>query len=1285
MPTSKTHVLVAVGLPLAILTLVLSREPGFIAGAQSQPSQNLTIRQDDAAGTIAVYRSGTRQPILTQHAAPDARPYLHPIAAPDGRGVLTEYSPGHHPHQTGLYWGFTRVNGRDYFHNRLGDYWRRVSVSVTRGTRDRPDEDVRWQTVYDLLDAAGQPVLTETQRWSVRERQGRFILDLEWRGDARTDVVIGRYDYGGLFLRMPWRQGIAGEVVNAARQRNARAEGQRAMWIDVGMQVEGRNDLAHVAIFDHPANTGYPQQWRVDSQLGVGSARQREADFTLAKGHTEILRHQLVLYTGALNDVELTSLWSDFSGSRGVAPTSALWSIAQREGREAPRLTADEAVRAMTLANGYTVNAWAAEPVVVQPMAFTWDDRGRLWVAENLDYETRGRGFSNDGTSRIVILEDTDRDGVSDRRTVFMEGIIFPSALAVGFGGVFVGAPPNLLFVPDRNGDDKADLADIEVRLTGWGIQDRHEVMNSFHWGPDGWLYGLQGYATNSNVRKPVGKGRIFTRQDPFPANILAGEGVRINGGVWRYHPTRDLFEVVAHGFSNPWGIDHDAKGQLLITACVIPHLWHVVPGGIYQRQGGQHFNPYVYADIQTIADHRHRSAHGGARVYQSDAFPASERGRVFMANIHEHAVLSDVLERRGSSFTARHGDEVLMANNAHWIGFSLEVGPDGAVYVLDWHDPEICGNNVQHKDTGRIYRISPATSLAQTWDGRYADLGRMTDRQLADLQGSPSDWHARRARVVLQGRAAAGRLAADTQDTLRRMFREHDNPDVRLRAMWTLQITGGWTPEGLVETLRDRDEYVRAWAVQFLTEDRSPAPAALERFVRMAREDRSPVVRLYLASALQRLDPPSRWAIAGPLMRRAEDAGDHNLPTMVWLGIEPLVQADATRALDHASESGIPQLARFIARRLVDANALDPLVATIAREPRTVASLLDGMRDGLAGRSDVATPAGWPAALSRLERSNVRVAGAAAEVARRFGDAETSQRNLATLRSASESTENRRRALVALAAQRRSQLVADLPGLIDVPELRVDAIRAVAAFDNPGLAKLLISRYAGFRPVERAEALQALASRAASGRLLTSAIEAGTVPRRDVPPHIARQLRRVVGTQFTSVWGPVEADTVEDKVLAKYRVLLTDAAIAGANPARGRAVFQQTCGSCHQMYGEGGALGPDLTGSNRTNLDYLLFNVLNPNGDVPDAYRMVVITTRDGRTMSGNVTAETERQVTLRTVVQEAVVINTADIQSREVTPVSMMPTGLLDALTDREVIDLVGYLKIVSPLAAP
>ncbi|MDQ3396084.1 MAG: PmoA family protein, partial [Bacteroidota bacterium] len=716
----------------------------------------------------------------------------------------------------------------------------------------------------------------------------------------------------------------------------------------VGMEVEGRDDLAHITIFDHPDNNGYPQVWRVDNQMGVGHARSRVADWHIRQGETEVIRQQLKIYTGELNDMKATEDWGNFSGQQSMYSTAALWQIAQKEGREAKFLTPEQAVENMALKDGFQVNVWASEPMMTQPMAFCWDDRGRLWIAENRDYESRGHGFSNAGDSRILILEDTNGDGKADKKKIFMEGLAFPAAIAVGFDGVFVGAPPNLLFIPDRDGDDKADTEDIEVRLTGWGIRDRHETLNSFHWGPDGWLYGLQGFATPSRVRKPIGKGKIYKHKDPFPEDVLEGEGVDINGGVWRYHPIKEIFEVVAHGFSNPWGIDYDAKGQLLMSACVIPHLWHVIPGGVYHRQGGQHFNPYLYSDIRTITDHSHRSAHGGARVYNSDAFPEIQRGRIFMANIHEHAVLSDVLKRNGSGFTARHGDDFLMANNAQWVGFSMEIGPDGALYVLDWHDADICGQEVLNSETGRIFRISPIETGAENWNGRYSDLNKMTDQQLVDLQTNKSDWHARRARVILQNRSSKGKLQYNTHTKLYKIFKSDNQPDWRLRAMWALHITGGLNLSILKEALEDKDEYVRAWAIQLLCEDLLPSKEVIAKFTIMSLEDPSPVVRLYLASALQRIDHSLRWKIAEGLIFHDEDKNDHNIPKMIWFGLEPLVAENPTKALELASKSRIPLVTQYISRRTIDANELEIVVERIGKMPENVNDLLEGMREGM-------------------------------------------------------------------------------------------------------------------------------------------------------------------------------------------------------------------------------------------------------------------------------------------------------------------------------------------------
>lgn len=1249
--------------------------PNGTSGAdETEKPINLSIAKNANDGTISIFRADSEEPILVQHADSGFRPFIHPIVAPDGAGVLTEYSPGHHLHQTGLYWGFTRINGRDYFHNPKEDYWRRVAANVLEET----GEVVKWQTIYHLIDEAGKTVMEETQNWSMQFINGQYILDLEWKGEAKTEIVIGKYDYGGLFIRMPWKDGVEGEIITAARKKNEQAEGHAAMWANVGMKIDGRDDWGNVAVFDHPENRGYPNKWRVDGQLGLGVAYTRDADWTLAEGEIETLKHRLLIYTGEPDETEINKAWGKFSGKEGVYGTSDLWALAQAEGRNAKFLTPQEAVESMTIKKGYEVNVWAAEPMMTQPMAFCWDDRGRLWIAENKDYESRGHGFSSAGTSRILILEDTDGDGAADSQKVFMEGLAFPAAIAVGFDGLFVGAPPNLLFVPDKDGDDKADMDNVEILLTGWGIRDRHETLNSLLWGPDGWLYGLQGFATPSKIRKPNGDAKLYFHNDEFPEDLLEADGVDINGGVWRYHPVKQQFEVVAHGFSNPWGIDYDAKGQLFMTACVIPHLWHVVPGGIYHRQGGQHFNPYVYDDIKTIASHSHSSAHGGARVYQSDAFPKEEHGRIFMANIHEHSVLSDILKPRGSSFEGIHGDDFMAANNAQWVGFSMEIGPDGGIYVLDWHDADICGQEVLNSETGRIFRIMPTKTLAKDFAGRYEDLNLMTDKQLVDLQTNASDWHARRARGILHKRAASGKLGAATHAQLKALFEKNKNPNWRLRAMWALHLTDGLTPAQLTASLEDDDAHIRAWAIQLLCEDRSPSAAALAKFRAMAERDRSPVVRLYLAAALQRISTEDKWAIAASLLKKKEDAQDHNLPKLIWFGVEPLMAANPAKFLELATASQIPMVTQYIARRAVDGDKTQQLVELIGKGGHNTEDLLIGMLSGMEGRTDLQTPANWKSVAAKLHRSTPRQKELTEEISGLFGDREATQRAFAVLNDKSAPTAQRQKALQTLAAQQQQQLAAELPSLLQDPALRKDAIRAIAAFDNQSLGKLLIDRYNSFSTEEKTEAVNTLSARSAYGNMLMNEIKANRIPKRDVPANVARQLLRVVGSGFIEIWGPIEQVASDEAAYEKYQKILSKEALAGANVKRGKTLFQQTCGSCHKMYGQGGVMGPDLTGSNRKEVDYILLNVLEPSAEIQDDYKMVVINTRDGRTYSGNVIGEDQRQLTLRVVGQnEPILINKSTIQSREVAPVSMMPPGLFEHLEEKEIIDLMAYLQ--------
>ncbi|MGB4740723.1 MAG: PVC-type heme-binding CxxCH protein [Fuerstiella sp.] len=1243
----------------------------------AQTAPHLKAALNDAGDQVEIFRADSSQPIVTHVARPDFRPYLHPIVAPDGKGVLTELSPEHHKHQTGFFWGFTRVNGRDYFHHPDGTYWRRSAVRILTAEAATSNDSVQWQTVYDLLAEDGSVVLQESQIWSMTATKGTYTLDLQWTGDAQTDVTVSKYDYGGLFLRMPWKPGMEGEVVNGARQRGMRAEGQRSVWLDVGLQVEGREDMAHVAIFDHPSNKGFPQPWRVDGQLGVGPVRARLGDWKIAKGAKETIKHQLFFFNGPLNDVEVTDKWSQFSGQNMAY---AQWNQAQQEGRQAEFLTPQKAVDNMTLQPGFKANVWASEPMMTQPMAFCWDAKGRIWIAENRDYETRGTGFSNSGDSRILILEDTNHDGVSDTRKVFAEGIPFPAGMAVGMGGLWLGAPPNLLFLPDADGDDKADADKTEVRLTGWGIRDRHETLNSFHWGPDGWLYGCQGYATPSKVGKPAGKGKLFSHKEAFPEDIkFDGKPVDINGGVWRYHPTKDRFEVVAHGFSNPWGIDYDAKGQIFITACVIPHLWHVVPGGIYHRQGGSHFSKYVYDDIKTIANHRHRSAHGGARVYQSDAFPDQYKGRIFMANIHEHAVLTDILEPQGSGFVGRHGDDFMLANNAQWIGFSMEIGPDGAIYVLDWHDADICGKEVLNKETGRIFRIAAEASSAVDFPNRYKDLTTLSDLQLAELQTVESAWHARQARTILQHRSNTGTIDAAAIASLQSQFADSKSADQRLTAMWALHVTKQLSAEVLERSLNDKDEHVRAWAIQLLCEDAAPSDAVARTFAAMARDDSSAVVRLYLAAAVQRLASNQQWAVLEQLALHGEDVADHNLPKMIWFALEPLVAGNAERALALAESSNIPLVTRHTARRLGDAEQFETLIAKIGSTSRNQLDMLLGLRDSLEGRYDVKAPANWATVYSQLRKAGGDQAKIALQLSQQFGDTVAAGTMLATLKDASANVNDRKQALQGLVGRKRPELKQTLLELFNDDALRSDAIRAVAAFDDATLADALLKRYPQLSEADKLEVVHTLAARSGSGWKLTQAIKDGTVAKRDVPAYVARLLRRVVGNGFVEVWGAIdELSADKEAMFVRYRSLLTENAIAAADPANGRALFNRTCGACHKMYGHGGVIGPDITGANRGNLEYLLGNILTPSAIIQDAYKMHIVLTDDGRVYSGIPAEENDRSLKLRIANRtEPVTIAKSQIESREIAPISMMPEGILTTLTDSEVLDLLSYLQ--------
>ena len=574
-------------------------------------------------------------------------------------------------------------------------------------------------------------------------------------------------------------------------------------------------------------------------------------------------------------------------------------------------LSGVEAAKVMTLPEGFSVTLTASEPDVVRPISFTLDARGRIWVVEAHTYPVRKP--EGEGKDRILILEDTDGDGKHDKRTVFIEGLNLVSGIEVGMGGVWVGAAPYLLFIPIDEEKDKP-AGPPQILLDGFGYQDTHETLNNLRWGPDGWLYGTHGIFTHSNVGKP---------------GTPDEQRQKLNAGVWRYHPTMHKFELFAEGTSNPWGIDFNDYGHPFITACVIPHLFHVIQGGRYHRQAGSHFNPNTFDDIKTIADHVHwvgtrgphagnfRSAskggghaHAGAMIYLGgDNWPEEYRNSIFLNNIHGSRVNVDHLERKGSGYTASHGEDFLLTNDSwsQWLNFRY--GPSGSVFAIDWYDKNQCHSpnpDVHDKTMGRIFKISHKND-----EWVKVDLAKMSSMKLVDLQLHKNDWYVRTARVILQERGPDKKVHKALKKILDK------NPDVtrKLRALWALHVTKGLSEENLLYLLEHENEYIRSWAIQFLAEDKQISVDGIKRFTDMAYNDGSAMVRLYLTSALQRIEPAQRWEIVEGLSQRSVDKNDHNLPLMLWYAAEPLVKLDLNRAIDLAFKAKLPLILSYTIR----------------------------------------------------------------------------------------------------------------------------------------------------------------------------------------------------------------------------------------------------------------------------------------------------------------------------------------------------------------------------------
>ncbi len=1007
-----------------------------------------------------------------------------------------------------------------------------------------------------------------------------------------------------------------------------------------------------------------------------------------------------------------------------------------------PLLSPQEALKRFSLPPGFTADILKAEPDLVQPIAFCWDEHGRLWVVEGNTYPQRAgkppvprpdedphldrlntEELANvlGGSDRIVIFSDEDGDGTFETKKVFLENLNLVSGIEVGFGGVYVGAAPYLLHIPlDASGTHPSGPP--RVLADGFGWHDTHETLNSFIWGPDGWLYGCHGVFTHSQVRVCTGPAGTRKRTP-------------MNCAYWRWHPVREEFEIFAQGTSNPWGLDFNSKGQFFAEACVIPHFWHIIQGAYYLRQSNPmgHFNPYVYKNIETIADHAHfvgkqsvkdpsdeaggGHAHCGLCIYEGENFPPEYRGRPLFGNIHGKRINQENLLPEGSGYRAAHLPDFFKSNDFNFTAVTLKAAPDGSLVFSDWYDRQKCHSGkseIWDRTNGRLYRVR-----YEGWKPWKESAGLWEPDSTLELQRSPNGWLNRIARRRIEETAAKAPLDQSLIEKAVSMLGTETSVDVRLRLMWWIHATNHSGNQTLwLRLLTDPEAAVRQWAIQLGLEKALPSRTFLSGLVAIAEKESDPTVRLALASALQRLPNAERWNLARPLLQHAEDNGDHNLPQMLWYGIEAAVPQQPDAALTLARSSKIELPARLIARRLAETQVpatLDLLVDAAAKAANASAALvyLGPVAEALKGRFNLPEPAHWraaydaittilqaqPANAQHAELQDVRsVLGAA------FNDSRAWPELRALARDRSAAITRRQFALQILAGAHDSALGELLLVLLPETVVRLDVLRLGAslqaqqttAAESPSARffNAVLQDYPKFTSEEKSAAVVGLAGRSTTALQLLEAVSEKKIPHTDIPAFAARQIAGLNDERLTAllekVWGVVrtgdkDATTAAAaKEHARLKAVLTPAYLKTASLPQGRLLFKTICGQCHQLFGEGAKIGPDLTGSNRADIDYLLENVTNPNAIIGKDYELHVLTLKDGRIVSGMVRQENDTTITVQAFGPEEQVRKT-DIKSEEKPGISMMPAGLFAALTPEQMRDLTAYLASPKQVALP
>ena len=938
--------------------------------------------------------------------------------------------------------------------------------------------------------------------------------------------------------------------------------------------------------------------------------------------------------------------------------------------------SAQEALKKFTVPDGFRVELVASEPDIVNPIAMTFDDRGRIWVTESVEYPRKPAGVGRD---RVKVLEDLDRDGRAEKVSVFADGLNIPTGVALGYGGVWVLNAPDLLFLREKDGKEISR----EVVLTGFGRTDTHELPNSLTWGPDGWLYGLNGVFNRCSIVSKNGKRYDFTC------------------ALWRVHPRTHEFQVIAEGTSNPYGLGWDPEGSAIVEVChwANDHLFHFVETGYYQRQAGPY--PPFTMKIGSITDHGHqKTAYCGLAFLDTDAFPEKYRAHVAVGNIHGGCINVDRLERDGATYRAKAEPDLLNANDAWFMPVSLKIGPDGSLYVLDWYDRYHCSQDAARDPDGvdrlkgRLYRLR----YGDTPRWPKFDLTTESDGQLITRLGSGNIFFRESAQRLLTERAGD---AGNLRDTLQKLVLNNGaSRKTRLHALWTLLGGGSLATDFHQRLLAHSDATFRAWAVRAAGNLGTVAPEIGERVIALAR-DPSPDVQLQVAIASRKIKNCDALPVLIDVLNHCSH--DKLMPAIVWPNLHPLLETNSGRFAELALSANAlsPALATLMPQiidRVLSANPPGTKAAallfehTLQRAPErapeciaTFSAKIGGLNESqLADLKQHLRPV-----LERSERSRA-LSLSGQLLAARLGLASIDTADVRKrFLSSTESEATRLQALDALIAFRDRELPGSLPTVFfsSPPDFIRRVFAALGRFDQPALADVILAQYPKLAAELQPLAVHLLMQREPWARKLLNAVLENKLPKSVLD---ANHLRKILeSNDREALWavekafGKVREDRnpEREKIVAEMTAYLRDNI---GDPVAGERVFRNLCAQCHTIYGQGGNVGPDLTGNGRGSFDQLVSSVFDPSLVIGPGYQTVTVVTTDGRNLTGLVTEDSPQRVVLRMAGEGEEAVPRNHIQYARVSKLSMMPEGM-EGLDKKDLADLFAFLSLDKPPIDP